>query len=207
LSESFAQNFPEEAKNYFDLILSAPPILGTFDKNEIAHELTRKVKSTNKELLFIVRILKMLKEGGRCAVIVPDSVLYRTSLAHMALRQLLVEENKLEGVISLPTNVYKPYSEIRTAILLFTKGGETHDIFYFEVQANEFSLDKKRKKIENNNLATLLRRWKDRDPTKDQNRTDQAFFIPAAEIRAQKYDLSLTRYKEQIYIPEKNTPP
>lgn len=202
LSESFAQNYPAEAKDHFDLILANPPFKGNLDIDDIAQELTRKVKSTKTELLFLVRMLGMLKLGGRCAVIVPDGVLFGSSKAHLALRQLLVDDNQLDGVISLPSGVFKPYAGVSTAILLFTKGGKTGDVFFFDVQADGFSLDDKRNKIDANDLPELLTRWKARDAKKDTDRTSKAFFVPADEIREQKYDLSLNRYKKTVYVPE-----
>lgn len=207
LSESFSQNYPAEAKGHFDLILANPPFKGNLDADDIAQELTRKVKSTKTELLFLVRMLGMLKKGGRCAVIVPDGVLFGSSKAHVALRQLLVDENQLDGVISLPSGVFKPYAGVSTAILLFTKGGKTGDVFFFDVQADGYSLDDKRNKIEADDLPELLRRWKARDAKKDTDRTSKAFFVPAAEIREQKYDLSLNRYKKTVYVAEEYDPP
>lgn len=207
LSESFRQNYPVETKGHFDLILANPPFKGNLDKDDIAQELTRKVKSTKTELLFIVRMLDMLKLGGRCAVIVPDGVLFGSSKAHIALRQLLVDENQLDGVISLPAGVFKPYAGVSTAILLFTKGGTTSDVFFFDVRADGYSLDDKRNKIDADDLPELLRLWKERDSAKSCDRTAQAFFVPAVDIRAQKYDLSISQYKEQVYTPEEHDPP
>ncbi len=189
MSETFAQNYPAETRNHFDIILANPPFKGNLDKDDIAQELTRKVKSTKTELLFLVRMLEMLKLGGRCAVIVPDGVLFGSSKAHIALRQLLVDENQLDAVVSLPSGVFKPYAGVSTAILFFTKGGKTGDVFFFDVQAE------------------LLERWQKRDPQNDTDRTAQAFFVAADEIRGQNYDLSLNRYKEQIYVPEKYDTP
>ena len=201
MSETFAKNYPKEARNHFDLILANPPFKGNLDIDDIAVELTRKVKSTKTELLFLVRMLEMLKLGGRCASIVPDGVLFGSSKAHIALRQLLVDDNQLDGVVSLPAGVFKPYSGVSTAILLFTKGGKTGDVFFFDVQADGRSLDDKRIEIVDNDLPMLLERWKDRDPKKNTDRTSKAFFVSADEIREQNYDLSLNRYKEQSYSP------
>ena len=207
LSETFTARYPKEAVNYFDLILANPPFKGNLDKDDIAQELTRKVKSTKTELLFLVRMLGMLKLGGRCAVIVPDGVLFGSSKAHIALRQLLVDENQLDGVISLPSGVFKPYAGVSTAILLFTKGGKTDDVFFFDVQADGYSLDDKRNPIDADDLPEMLERWQKRDPKKDTDRTSKAFFVNAEEIRQQKYDLSLNRYKEQVHKVEEYDPP
>lgn len=208
MSETFAQNYPNEARNHFDIILANPPFKGNLDKDDIAQELTRQVKSTKTELLFLVRMLEMLRLGGRCAVIVPDGVLFGSSKAHIALRQLLVDENQLDGVISLPSGVFKPYAGVSTAILLFTKGGRTGDVFFFDVQADGRSLDDKRNPIPNNNdLPALLECWQKRNPQQDTDRASQAFFVPVDEIRGQKYDLSLNRYKEQLHVVEEYDPP
>lgn len=202
LSDSFKQNYPVEVKEHFDIILANPPFKGNLDANDIAQELTRKVKSTKTELLFLVRMLGMLKLGGRCAVIVPDGVLFGASKAHLALRQLLVDENQLDAVISLPSGVFKPYAGVSTAILVFTKGGQSRDIFFYDVQADGYSLDDKRNKIDADDLPALLEAWKSRDPKVQKDRKAKAFYVNVEEVRKQKYDLSLNRYKEQEYIPE-----
>lgn len=207
LSETFRENYPEFAKDYFDIVLANPPFKGNVDKDTIAQELTSKVKTGKTELLFLVRILEMLKKGGRCAVIVPDGALFGASRAHVALRKLLVDDNQLDAVISLPSGVFKPYAGVSTAILVFTKGGTTENVFFFDAQADGFSLDDKRNPIEANDLPELLKRWADRNPEKDTDRTSQAFFVPASEIRENNYDLSLNRYKKQVYAPEKYDPP
>lgn len=207
LSETFAARYPKEAHDHFDIILAKPPFKGNLDTDDIAAELTRKVKTGKTELLFLVRMLGMLKLGGRCAVIVPDGVLFGSSKAHIALRQLLVDENQLDGVISLPSGVFRPYAGVSTAILLFTKGGKTDDVFFFDVQADGYSLDDKRNKIDADDLPELLERWQKKDPQKDTDRISKAFFVNVEEIREQKYDLSLNRYKEQVYEAEEYDPP
>ena len=144
-------------------------------------------------------MLRMLKLGGRCAVIVPDGVLFGSSKAHVALRKMLVEDNQLEGVIKLPAGVFKPYAGVSTAILIFTKGGHTTDVFFYDVQADGFSLDDKRVPVPENDLPDVRERWKTRNPKKDKDRTDKAFFVPKKEIVANKYDLSLNRYREIVH--------
>lgn len=207
LSGSFKDRYPAEVNEHFDLILANPPFKGNLDDSDIAQELTRKVKSTKTELLFLVRILGMLKKGGCCAVIVPDGVLFGSSKAHVALRKMLLEENQLDAVISLPSGVFKPYAGVSTAILIFTRGGKTRDVFFFDVQADGYSLDDKRAKIDADDLPQLLQSWKTRDPRKDTDRTAKAFFVPLNEIQNNNYDLSINRYKEQVYVPEKYDPP
>jgi type I restriction enzyme M protein len=134
-------------------------------------------------------------------------VLFGSSKAHVALRKRLVDENQLEAVISLPSGVFKPYAGVSTAIIVFTKGGKTKEVFYYDVQADGFSLDDKREPIEENDLPDLIKRWKKKNPKKDTDRTDKAFFVPAQEIRDKKYDLSINRYKETVYEEERYDPP
>jgi type I restriction enzyme M protein len=149
----------------------------------------------------------MLKTGGRSAMIVPDGVLFGSSGAHQALRKLLVDINQLEAVISLPSGVFRPYAGVSTAVLVFTKGGRTDHVFFYEIRADGFSLDDKREPTDSNDLPNCLARWKSRDPKRDTDRTAPAFFVPAAEIRDANYDLSLGRYKDTIYEEEEYEPP
>ncbi|GHV56183.1 DNA methyltransferase [Deltaproteobacteria bacterium] len=215
LSETFLQHH-HEARGQFDLVLANPPFTGNLDKDDIAQELTRQVKTAKTELLFLVRMLDMLKLGGRCAVIVPDGVLFGSSKAHLALRQLLVDENQLEAVISLPSGVFKPYAGVSTAILYFIKGGKTGSVFYFDVRADGLSLDDKRHPVKENDLPTLLSCWAAKDPHKDTDtaqvffvtdRMAQAFFVTAEKIRDNNYDLSLNRYREPVNKSEVYDPP
>jgi type I restriction enzyme M protein len=177
--------------------------------------LKSKVKTKKTELLFLVLILHMLKMGGRAAVIVPDGVLFGSSQAHLGVRQIIVDDNQLEAVISLPAGVFKPYAGVSTAILIFAKGGRTGDVWFYDVQADGYSLDDKRTDLlppakqgptplsplseeehAKNNLPDVLTRWQARHATeRDRPRTAQSFLIPKAEIQAQNYDLSLNRYK------------
>jgi type I restriction enzyme M protein len=157
----------------------------------------------------------MLRNGGRCAVVVPDGVLFGSSKAHQAIRKLLVEENQLEGVISLPSGVFKPYAGVSTAILLFTKGGRTDEVFFYDVQADGFSLDDKRQPVEANDLPDVLEQWREytSEPRRRgvtlgfEDRTAKAFLVPADEIAGNKYDLSINRYKEVVYEEEEYAPP
>ena len=166
-----------------------------------------KVKTKKTELLFVTLMLRMLRNGGRCATIVPDGVLFGSSKAHQSLRKALVDENQLDAVISLPSGVFKPYAGVSTAILIFTKGGRTDNVFFYDVQADGFSLDDKRDKIEADDLPYVLTRWRERDPAKDTDRTAKAFFVPTTDIKANKYDLSISRYKEVVYEEMEYDPP
>ena len=193
--------FPRFEENAFDVILANPPFKGSLDETSTHPKLLQVVKTKKTELLFIVRILRMLKLGGRSATIVPDGVLFGSSKAHQALRKYLIEHNQLEAVISLPSGVFKPYAGVSTAILLFTKGGHTERVMFYNVQADGYSLDDKRQKIAANDLPDVLSQWQAYRSNKGDfsDRTAKAFAVPVEAIRAQGYDLSLNRYKEVVH--------
>lgn len=201
LNTSFAERFPKQASEGFDVIPANPPFKGTIDADNMDPNLRSRVKTKKSELLFLVLILRMLNQGGRSAVIVPDGVLFGSSTAHLGVRQLIVDENQLEAVISLPAGVFKPYAGVSTAILFFTKGGRTDDVWFYDVQADGFSLDDKRTpQPDKNDLPDLVAQWKARDSKKPSDRTARHFFVPVSEIQGNNYDLSLNRYKETNHI-------
>lgn len=209
LSNSFPEKFPKKAENGFNVVLANPPFKGSLDEGDVHPSLTRAVKTKKTELLFIALILRMLRTGGRSATVVPDGVLFGTSTAHVELRKKLLDENQLEGVIKLPSGVFKPYAGVSTAVLVFTKGGKTNEVFFYNVEKDGFSLDDKRTPAsdertplgpnKDNDLPDAIERWNKRNPKKDTDRTSKCFFVKAAEIRAQKYDLSFNRYKEVVH--------
>lgn len=199
LSNSFPERFSKFAANAFDLILGNPPFKGSLDANDVHISLTGKVRTKKTELLFLVLMLRMLKLGGRCAVIVPDGVLFGSSKAHVELRKLLVEDNQLEAVVKLPAGVFKPYAGVSTAILIFTKGGRTEHVWYYDVQADGFSLDDKRDPVAESDLPDVRERWAKRDPKKDNDRTAKSFFVAKGDIEKNSYDLSPSRYRELIH--------
>ena len=207
LSNTFTDRFPNHAANSFDVVLANPPFKGSLDYEDVHPTLLSKIKTKKTELLFVSLILRMLKLGGRSATIVPDGVLFGSSKAHVSLRKMLVEENQLEGVISLPSGVFRPYAGVSTAVIVFTKGGLTDQVFYYDVTADGFSLDDKRIKIEPNDIPDVIERWKKRNPQKDTDRTSKCFFVPKEEIKANKYDLSLNRYQKPVYKEEVYDPP
>nr|WP_321265400.1 class I SAM-dependent DNA methyltransferase [uncultured Sulfurimonas sp.] len=207
LANNFPDRFPQFANDSLDVVLANPPFKGSLDYDDVHPSLLANVKTKKTELLFLVLILRMLKLGGRSATIVPDGVLFGSSKAHQALRQMLIEQNQLEAVISLPSGVFKPYAGVSTAILVFTKGGQTDNVFFYDVQADGFSLDDKREKVAENDLPDCLKRWQERDPQNDTDKSSKAFFVSAEEIKAKKYDLSLSRYKEVVYEEEEYDPP
>ncbi len=208
LSNRFPETFPNMSEEFFDVIMANPPFKGSLDYEDVHPSLLKKVKTRKTELLFVTLILRMLKTGGRSATIVPDGVLFGSSKAHLALRQTLVDDNQLEAVISLPSGVFKPYAGVSTAIIVFTKGGKTDQVFYYDVQQDGFSLDDKREpQPDKDDLPDMLARWRNRDPKKDTDRTQKHFFVPADDILANKYDLSINRYRETVYEEEVYDPP
>ena len=207
LSNSFPERFPKSASEGFDIVLANPPFKGALDFEDVHAGLLRQVKTKKTELLFLVLILRMLKTGGRSATIVPDGVLFGSSTAHVALRKLLVDHNQLEAVISLPSGVFKPYAGVSTGILVFTKGGRTDDVFFYDVEADGYSLDDKRDPIEADDLPDCIAAWRNRDPKRDTDRKQKAFFVPADDIREANYDLSLSMYKERVYVEQEYDPP
>jgi type I restriction enzyme M protein len=199
LSNSFPEKFGKQATGCFDVILANPPFKGSLDAEDVHPTLTHKMKTKKTELLFVALILRMLKKGGRSATIVPDGVLFGSSNAHVALREMLVDNNQLEAVISLPSGVFRPYAGVSTAILVFTKGGQTDYVFFYDVEADGFSLDDKRDPVKENDLADALDHWRKRDAKKDKDRTAKHFMVPVAEIREKSFDLSINRYKEAVH--------
>jgi type I restriction enzyme M protein len=198
LSNSFVEKYPTEAEDYFDVILANPPFKGSIDGDSVHASLRSKVKTTKTELLFLALIVRMLKMGGRAAVIVPDGVLFGSSNAHTGIRQMLVDENQLEAVISLPPGVFKPYAGVSTAILVFTKGGRTDNVWFYKVERDGYSLDDKRTQLsdDQNDLPDLVRQWTQRNAKEKSDRSAQHFFVSVKEVRENKYDLSVNRYRE-----------
>lgn len=207
LSKSFPEKFPKQANGAFDLVLANPPFKGSLDEVDVHPSLTKVVKTKKTELLFLALILRMLKQGGRSATIVPDGVLFGSSKAHKTLRRVLVEENQLEGVISLPSGVFRPYAGVSTAILVFSKGGKTKDVFFYDVQADGFSLDDKRDPVKENDLLDALARWRKRSAKKDVDRTAKHFVVPRKEIEEKEFELSINRYKEVKHEEVRYEPP
>jgi type I restriction enzyme M protein len=206
LSGSFTDRFPAMAESAFEIVLANPPFKGSLDEEDIHPSLLRMVKTKKTELLFIALILRLLKPGGRCAMIVPDGVLFGSNKAHQAIRQQLVDQNQLEAVVSLPSGVFRPYAGVSTAILVFTKGGRTDQVFFYDVKDDGFSLDDRRTRLYDSDFAgdmpDALQRWRRRDRTKDLDRGDVAFLVPAQDIRIVGYDLSVNKFKETIYKEE-----
>lgn len=145
----------------------------------------------------------MLKIGGRCACIVPDGVLFGSSKAHKSIRKEIVENNRLEAVISMPSGVFKPYAGVSTAILIFTKteAGGTDHVWFYDMQNDGLSLDDKRSPIEENDIPDIIRRFHHLDGEMERKRTEQSFMVPKEDIVENDYDLSINKYKEVEYVP------
>ncbi len=190
-----------DEQNRYDVVLANPPFKGSIDKSDINENLS--LDTTKTELLFVNRIVHMLRLGGRAGVIVPDGVLFGSSNAHRNLRKMLIEECELQGIVSMPSGVFKPYAGVSTAVLIFVKGGSTEHIWFYDMQVDGFSLDDKRARITDNDIPDIISKWKNRNPQADTDRKQKAFFVPRKEIEDNKYDLSINRYKEANYIEVK----
>jgi type I restriction enzyme M protein len=189
-------------RDEYSLILANPPFTGSLDKETISKDLLNLASTSKTELLFMALFLKALKVGGRCASIVPDGVLFGSSKAHKAIRQELVEFNRLEAVISMPSGVFKPYAGVSTAIVIFTKTGHggTDKVWFYDMKADGFSLDDKRSAIENNDIPDIIERFHNLEKETDRERTEQSFFVPKQEIVDNDYDLSINKYKKSEYV-------
>ena len=187
----------------YSLILANPPFKGSLDYDIVSLDLLKVCKTKKTELLFLALFLRMLKTGGRCACIVPDGVLFGSSKAHVAIRKELVEEHRLEAVISMPSGVFKPYAGVSTAILIFTKTGHggTDRVWFYDMRADGLSLDDKRSPVKDNDIPDIIRRFHSLEQETDRRRTEQSFFVEKGEIAGQGYDLSINKYKEVEYVP------
>ena len=188
-----------EVRDQFSLVLANPPFSGAMDEATLAPDLARAPTSKKSEVLFLRLMLRILEPGGRAAIIVPDGALFGSTKAHQALRKEIVETHRLQAVVSLPAGTFRPYAGVSTGALLFTKTGQggTDDVWFYDVRADGFSLDDKRKPVAENDLPDLLARWADLDAEADRQRTDQSFLVPKSEIAEKGYDLSFNRYRER----------
>ena len=187
----------------YSLILANPPFKGSLDADIVSADLLKMCKTKKTELLFIALFLRMLRVGGRCACIVPDGVLFGSSTAHKAIRKELVEGNRLEAVISMPSGVFKPYAGVSTAVLVFTKTGHggTDKVWFYDMKADGFSLDDKRSAVEANDIPDIIERFHHLEGEQERKKTEQSFFVSKEEIAANGYDLSINKYKEVEYVP------
>lgn len=188
-------------KNKYSLILANPPFKGRLDYDTVSPDLLKVCKTKKTELLFLALFLRMLRIGGRCACIVPDGVLFGSSAAHKAIRKEIIENNRLEAVISMPSGVFKPYAGVSTAVLIFTKTshGGTDKVWFYDMQADGFSLDDKRSSIADNDIPDIIARFHNLEAEKGRERTKKSFFVPKDEIVGNDYDLSINKYKKTVY--------
>ncbi len=195
-------------KDKYSLILANPPFKGSLDADIVSADLLKVCKTKKTELLFLALFLRMLRVGGRCACIVPDGVLFGSSTAHKAIRRELIENNRLEAVISMPSGVFKPYAGVSTAIMIFTKTGHggTDKVWFYDMQADGFSLDDKRAPVPENDIPDIVARFKNLAAESDRPRTAQSFLVPKAEIAQNDYDLSINKYKQTEYKPVQYPP-
>ncbi len=198
-SDTLSKGFQE--RNMYDIILANPPFKGSVDKSDIAEDLsvTGLSKKPKTELLFLNLFVNMLIPGGKCGVIVPDGVLFGSSNAHKDARKMLLEKCALEGIISMPSGVFKPYAGVSTAVLIFTKGEKTDKVWYYDMQADGYSLDDKRTKIEQNDIPDIIEKWKARDKNKEPRKGEKWLWVDYAEIEKNNFDLSISRYKPIEY--------
>ncbi|MCH2083230.1 MAG: type I restriction-modification system subunit M [Saprospiraceae bacterium] len=198
-----------DIREAYTLILANPPFKGSLDYPAVESSLLEVCKTKKTELLFLALMLRMMKIGGRAAVIVPDGVLFGSSKAHKAIRQTIVEGHRLDAIISMPSGVFKPYAGVSTAVIFFTKtnSGGTKDVWFYDMEQDGYSLDDKRSPIDKNDIPDILARWRNKAAEAERKRTDKSFFVPFEEIEANDWDLSINRYKEIVYEEVVYDPP
>lgn len=204
--DSLSDQNPDKAK--YSLVLANPPFKGSLDYDTVSTDLLKTCKTKKTELLFLALFLRMLKIGGRCACIVPDGVLFGSSKAHKAIRKAIIENNKLDAVISMPSGVFKPYAGVSTAVLIFTKTehGGTDNVWFYDMKSDGLSLDDKRTPVNENDIPDIIARFNNLEAEKDRKRTEQSFFVSKQEIVENDYDLSINKYKEIEYVPVEYPP-
>ena len=204
LKDTLSKRYDEEER--YTVVLANPPFKGSIDKSDINDALTLKTKKT--ELLFVERMIQLLTIGGKCGVIVPDGVLFGSSRAHKGLRRMLLEESQLEGIVSMPSGVFKPYAGVSTAVLIFTKGGKTEKVWFYDMEADGYSLDDKRTFIDGRgDIPDIIEQFQKRREANPTDRKAKCFYVPVEEIRENNYDLSISRYKEIEYEEVEYEPP
>ena len=187
-----------EDQNCYSLIMANPPFAGSLDKGNVNKKILAYANTSKTELLFLAQFVRSLEIGGRCASIVPDGVLFRTSKAHVAIRKEIVDNQQLRAVISMPSGVFKPYAGVSTAVLIFTKtnSGGTDKVWFYDMKADGFSLDDQRNAISENDIPDVISRFHNLKEEESRTRNDQSFFVPVDEIRQNQYDLSFNKYKK-----------
>src|SRR5438105_1023624 len=190
--DTLSKDFKETRE--YDAILMNPPFKGAIDKDEVSPTLPSN--TTKTELLFLHLILRALDMGGRVAVIVPDGVLFGSSNAHMKIRRKIIEENRLDGVVSMPSGVFKPYAGVSTAVLFFTRGGTTERTWFYDMEHDGFSLDDKRQRVPENDIPDILNCWRNRHNPIFQSEREQRL----ADLRNQIVPLKTDHLELQAEI-------
>lgn len=185
-------------ENRYSLCLANPPFAGSIDNEAVSKSLLAITKTKKTELLFVALFTRMLTVGGRCASIVPDGVLFGNSSGHKAIRKELIDNQRLQAVISMPSGVFQPYSGVSTAVLVFTKtdAGGTDKVWFYDMKADGYSLDQKRDEVKENDIPDVIARFMNLEAEADRTRKEQSFLVPVEEIRDNDYDLSINKYKE-----------
>ncbi len=186
-ADSLSKNFDHSPK--YEIVLANPPFTGSIDKSDISDNF--KISTTKTELLYVELFYNLLHNGGKAAVIVPNGVLFGSSNAHKKVRELLLEKCQVETVISMPSGVFQPYSGVGTAVLVFTKGGKTDKVWFYEMLKDGFSLDQKRDFIDGRgDIPDIVEKFKTKADSK------QSFCVDFDEIKKNEYSLSIARYKK-----------
>ena len=193
----------------YTLVLANPPFKGSLDYDSVSADLLKVTKTKKTELLFLALFLRTLKKGGRCASIVPDGVLFGSSSAHKDIREEIIENHHLHAIISMPSGVFKPYAGVSTAIIIFTKtgAGGTDNVWFYDMQADGFSLDDKRQPVDENDIDDIISRYRSLENEKDRKRIEKSFFVSKDEIVKNNYDLSISKYKKTKHKVIKYDPP
>ncbi len=188
-------------RDKYTLVLANPPFKGSLDYEAVSANILKITKTKKTELLFLALFLRILKTGGRCASIVPDGVLFGSTGGHKSIREEIIENHKLEAIISMPSGVFKPYAGVSTAIMIFTKTGTggTDKVWFYDMKADGFSLDDKRSPIEDNDIPDIIERFNNLEDEVHRKRIEHSFFVPVEEIRENGYDLSVNKYREIEY--------
>ena len=196
LMDTLSKGYTEQDR--YTVVLANPPFTGSIDKSDINDNL--KLKTTKTELLFVERMINLLQIGGKCGVIVPSGVLFGSTNAHKKLRHTLLETCQVEGVISMPSGIFKPYAGVSTAVLIFTKGGKTNTVWFYDMESDGYSLDDKRSPIDmKGDIPDIIEKFRTRERNKQVNPTDKCFFVSADEIKENECNLSVSRYRQIEY--------
>lgn len=211
-TDTLSKKYDEyESDEQYSVIMANPPFTGKISKTEMSDKF--RIPGTSTELLFIDRMIRMLRQGGKAAVIVPEGVLFGSSKAQKDIRKALLMDCQLEAVVSLPTGVFKPYTGVKTAIIVFTKVElnskkyHTDKVWFYEILSDGYTLDDTRKKLKENPLPIAVASWKERFGDNEEERKTQHFYVPVSEIKENDFDLSLGRYKDFDYQKEEYQPP